>query len=171
MRKNFFQSWETVVVCALICGITLSGCSPAMRKKFVREKEKTEDESFVPVLDPVDYPNTLETVKTRYEYFYALLKVWQKDALTVLEDGPSDKQMTYILMQIRLELEELQKILTGESGQKAQNGLERVDHILAYYDKPEAFRSRDIIRRDIKNLGDAVIKPLEFESVKKDLRE
>ena len=172
MHKKTIRSWISVMMCCVICGITLSACSPEMRKKFIRKKAKTDEEdSFIPVLDPVDYPNTLETVKSRYEYFYALLKVWQKDALTVLDDEPTDKRMTYILVQLRLQLEELQKILTGNSAQTVADGLRHVDHILAYYEQPESFRNRDVIRRDIQRLSDTVIKPLQFETVKDDLRE
>ena len=150
--------------------VVIAGCSPAMRKKFVRQKKEEEDNSLIPVLEPIDYPNQLETVKTRYDYFYALLKVWHKDALTLIDDSHSDKQMTYAVRQMAVQLRELGKILDGRSQQKIINGIKAVEDVLAYYEKPAAFRSRDIIRKSLKRLTDSVIRPLDYEKIKGDLK-
>ena len=150
--------------------VSLVGCSPAMRKKFVREKKNPEQKTVIPVLDPIEYDNQLQSVKARYDYFYALLKVWHKDALTIFSGNHSVKQMTYTLRQIRLQLEELDKIIEGQPKEKIAEGIRRTEEIIAHYQKPEGFRNKDAIRRDIYLLKDDIIKPLDFESVKNYLR-
>jgi hypothetical protein len=171
MRKTGIHFLGSVAVGCIIFSIIVSGCSPEMRKKFIRERKKDTNENMVmPVLDPEEYPNMLETTRTRYDYFYALLKVWQKDALALIDDRASDKQMRYALGQVAVQLQELTKIFDGPSRDVAQNGIQKVDEILVQYDKPEAFRNNDIIRRDIQRLADTVIKPLSPEAVLRDLK-
>lgn len=170
MNKKVFYPVRWVVIGMIVGSVLLQGCSPAMRKKFVRQKNKSdEDIEFVPVLEPVDYPNMLETSKTRYEYFYALLKVWHKDALILIDDEHSDKQIIYTITQIKLQLEELNRILTGKAQQIVVNGIEAVDEILAYYDNPPAFRNQAIIRKQLQRLSDSAIRRLVYEDIKGDL--
>ncbi|MEW5895122.1 MAG: hypothetical protein AB1650_05140 [Candidatus Omnitrophota bacterium] len=149
---------------------SINGCSPAMRKKFIRQKKKDVVSEVIPVLEPMDYENKMEDVKTRHDYFYALLKVWHKDALMLLEDEPSAKQMVYTLRQIRVQLEELDKIIDGKPDTVIGEGLKKVDEIMLSYERPEAFRNRDIIRKDIQDFRDDVIRLLDYESVKNYLR-
>lgn len=169
MTRNILKKMMSFGICVFFVCSCCSGCSPAVRKKFVRQKKKEEDLSFVPVLDPVEYPNQIETVKTRYDYFYALLKVWQKDAATLIDDEYTDKQMVYTIRQMRVQLDELEKILTGTSRQKIRDGQKRVDEILAFFDQPKGFRNRSIIRKRIQKIRKVVINPLAFEYVKNDL--
>ena len=171
MNNNILRRIVSAVLCFVLIGGALAGCSPAMRKKFVRQKKKMEeDDAFIPVLEPIDYPNTLETVKTRYDYFYALLKVWHKDALMLIDDEHTDKQIKYTITQIKIQLEELGKIFEGDAEEAALAGIIKVDEVLAYYDKPESFRNRDIIRKSLQRLTDSVIKPLSFENIRDDLK-
>ncbi|HSV43714.1 MAG TPA: hypothetical protein VLJ10_04085 [Candidatus Bathyarchaeia archaeon] len=171
MINKRYQMVSVVIVVFCLAAVTLLGCSPAMRKKFVREKKKAHvDDAVIPVLEPEDYPNELETSKTRYDYFYALLKVWHKDALTVLEDNPSDKQMVYVFNQMVLQLEELSKLFTGTTAEKVAAGLTEVRGLMTEYEKPVQFRNQDVIRKKIQRLRERVIEPLSEESVKDDLK-
>lgn len=171
MNNKIFQRKICVIVCALMVGSLLAGCSPAMRKKFVRQKNKTDESTeFIPVLEPIDYPNQLETGKTRYDYFYALLKVWHKDALMLINDDHTDKQIRYTITQMKLQLDELNKIFEGQAKQKVSESIKSVDSILAYYDMPVSFRNRDIIRKQLQRLRDSVMEPLAFENIKDDLK-
>jgi len=171
MINKRYQVVSVVLVVFCLAAVTLLGCSPAMRKKFVREKKKADvEDTVIPVLEPEEYPNELETSKTRYEYFYALFKVWHKDALTVLDDNPSDKQMVYIFNQMALQLEELSKLFTGTTAEKVAAGLTEVRGLLAEYEKPIQLRNQDIIRKKIQRLRESVIEPLSEESIKDDLK-
>jgi len=151
--------------------IVITGCSPAMRKKFIRQKENSQEGMVLPVLEPLEYENQLETIKTRYHYFYALLKVWQKDAIALVDDHVSDKQIVYTISQMALQLTELSEMLTGSSRQTALDGIASVEKVLAYYDQPVSFRNKDVIRQSLQRLTDSVVRPLEYEAVKGDLNE
>jgi len=156
----------------LILGLILVvGCSPAMRKKFIRQNDNKEEDVIIPVLEPLEYENELQSVKTRYHYFYALLKVWLKDAVALVDDHVSDKQVVYTISQITLQLSELSNMLTGASRQTALDGISSVEKILAYYDQPASFRNKDIVRRSLQRLTESVVRPLEYDLVKGDLNE
>ena len=62
-----------VLVCAVLVSfvLALEGCS-TLRKKFVRQKKKEDKQEFVPVLDPVDYPDVVKTAGGIYEHHYML---------------------------------------------------------------------------------------------------
>lgn len=170
MNRKSFSQMIRGLICMLMVGSLLVGCSSAMRKKFIRQKKKTDEEiNFVPILEPIDYPNQLETSKIRYDYFYALLKVWHKDALTLIDDEHTDKRIVYTITQMKVQLEELNKIFVdGATKEKTVEAVKAVELVLANYDNPPAFRNRDIIRRQLQRLMNAMIKPLSFENIKED---
>ncbi len=88
----------------------------------------------------------------------------------MLDDEHSTKAMVYTLRQIRIQLEELDKLIDGKPQKVIDDGLNRAEAILATYDKPEAFRDRNILKKDVERLRDDVIEPLSFESIKDYLR-
>ncbi len=171
MNKNSILKGLCCLLCCCVMGMAVSGCSPEMRKKFVRKKKKADDSSFVPVLEPVEYANQLKTLKTRYDYFYALLKVWHKDILVLIDDEYSDKQMVYTITQMKIQLQELDKMVVGKSQEVIQRGIDEVNRILAFYDQPQAFRNRDIIRKSVQRCQKTIIKPLAYEKIQQDLKE
>ena len=165
MRKTQGDFLTVVVSAVFVLGLMASGCSPEMRKKFIRERKSgTGQNTVMPVLEPVEYPDALETAKMRYDYFFALLKVWQKDALMLIDDGASDRQIRYALGQIKLQLQELEKLFDDESRTTAQEGIQKVDDILAQYDQPASLRNAGMVRRDVERLRETVIKPLSSET-------
>src|SRR3989344_4966549 len=78
-----------VVLCVLT--VAVGGCT-SLRKKFARKKkEKTNEQAFVPVLDPVDYPPPSVSPEERYRYNYSLWKVWYRDLVKNIDGKESGK--------------------------------------------------------------------------------
>ena len=80
--------------------LTSSGCTP-LRKKFTRKKkeDKEQNQKFIPVLEPVDYPEKIYSSLDRYKHHYSLWKVWEKDLIQTIEEDGSDKRQKYLLSQ------------------------------------------------------------------------
>lgn len=171
MRKKNIRFGIGVAVCCFLMGAIVFGCSPAMRKKFIRErKEPQNQDAVVPILEPTEYANAIETVRARYDYFYALLRVWHKDAVILAEEGASDRQMRYTLDQMKMQLQELMVMLGGASRQTAERGMGELADLLKEYDRPVSLRNSSMMLGNIQKLTDTVIQPLAFDHVQTDLR-
>ena len=110
------QTIAKVLIILLI--FIASGCEP-LRKKFTRQKKKDESQSaFIPVLDPVDYPDKVETPEESYRHYFSLWQVWDKDFMMRLQENSSDKKINFTFNQVLLQLTEMEKLLTGEKQQK-----------------------------------------------------
>ncbi|HSA31996.1 MAG TPA: hypothetical protein P5160_09410 [Candidatus Omnitrophota bacterium] len=156
-----------VFVIIVLC-LSLEGCS-SLGKKFIRKKKDITEEEVIPVLNPVDYPAPQWTSKDRYQQFYEMFKIWQKDALVALDDRPSDKQIRYKFSQMAVQLEGMKGLLQGKSLEILNEVV--LDHqaITAIYEEPAAFRSTITTKNRVKKLGDRVISELDPELVKEDL--
>src|SRR3989338_8775878 len=97
----------------------LSGCEP-LRKKFTRQKKKDQSQSsqFIPVLDPLDYPDKVQTPEEKYRHSFSLWQVWHKELMMRLEEQASDKKINYTFNQVMVQLTEMEKLLTGEKQEK-----------------------------------------------------
>jgi len=58
----------------------------------------------------------------------------------------------------------LEKLFDDESRTTAQEGIQKVDDILAQYDQPASLRNAGMVRRDVERLRETVIKPLSSET-------
>jgi len=106
---------NTSFICSLcVVFLAISGCTP-LRKKFTRKKkDKQANQKFIPVLDPIDYPEKVYSAAEKYKYHYSLWKVWNKDLLQVLERNGSEKRQKYLLDQAIVQLKEMQNSLSDE---------------------------------------------------------
>ncbi len=153
-RGGLRKAMYCFFVIAFVIGET--GCG-AVKGKFVRKRRPSSmDDEVIPVLMPVDYPEAVETRAGTYQQHFNLFKVWYQDLMVGLEDRASDKQILYGLAQLRLHLEAMTVIVTGEASEKAMAVRQELDAIEALYGQAKAFRHDAAVRRRLERLGDMV---------------
>src|SRR3989338_8949573 len=149
-RHEYYLSVLSVLVILCVLTVSVGGCA-SLRKKFTRKKkEKTSEQAFIPVLDPIDYPAPSVSPEERYRYHYSLWKVWQRDLVKNIDNKGSDKNQKYLLGQIIAQLEEMKKWVT-EAKQKELSGfIGEWNAILAMYEQPAALRSSVSLKRKVE---------------------
>ena len=146
------------VIAVLVTMVSLSttGCEP-FRKKFTREKRKDRASAFVPVLDPIDYPPEHVSSKDKYDYYYSLWAVWERDLLKAIDDRAFDKKLQYNLSQEIVQLEEMKKWVTDDKAQGLNPSLERLYKIQKQIiNTPAQMRNMYSIRRDLEIIASDV---------------
>jgi len=142
---------STSFICCL-CAVfmIISGCAP-LRKKFTRQKKKDRqtDPRFIPVLDPVEYPEKIYSTEEKYKYHYSLWKVWEKDFLQVLERNGSGKRQKFLLSQSIEQLEEMQVLLNDVKQAELKGLIDKLKIVRQDYDKPSSMRNKFSIRSKV----------------------
>lgn len=148
--KRIFSGF-VYICCFCVLLSALSGCT-TLRRKFTRKKKKDGEESqkFIPVLEPVDYPEKTSSSLEKYKQHYSLWKVWERDLLQTIDSDGSDKRQKYLLEQAIEQLEGMRALLTDEK--KAEfaplvDGLREVGEV---YERPASMRNTFSIRKKIE---------------------
>jgi len=145
------QTIAKVLIILLI--FIASGCEP-LRKKFTRQKKKDESQSaFIPVLDPVDYPDKVETPEESYRHYFSLWQVWDKDFMMRLQENSSDKKINFTFNQVLLQLTEMEKLLTGEKQQKIREYIGQLTALGQDLKQPAQIRNSSLIQRKVEHIG------------------
>src|SRR3989338_3029470 len=112
-KRLFYVSIVSVFL--LLAVMTTSGCEP-LRKKFTRQKKKDQGGSskFIPVLDPIDYPDKVVTPQESYRHYFSLWQAWDKELVMRIEEHASNKKIDFTVHQALAQLTEMEKLLTGE---------------------------------------------------------
>lgn len=158
------------ILCILVifvCG--LGGCEP-LRKKFTRKKTETKKQEFIPVLQPVDYPEQYEDPGEKYQHHHSLSRVWYKDLMTAYEDDASDKRLIYILNQMIVQMEEMERLLTRNKQAEMREWVDTARSIAEQLEVPAAVRSHFKIKNDLKALGKAITDKFSYENVEEMIR-
>ena len=149
-RNEYYLSVLSVLVILCVLTVSVGGCT-SLRKKFTRKKkEKTNEQAFIPVLDPVDYPAPSVSPEERYRYHYSLWKVWQRDLVKNIDNKGSDKNQKYLLGQIIAQLAEMKKWVTGARQKELSEAIGEGNAILAMYERPAALRSSFSLKRKVE---------------------
>jgi hypothetical protein len=150
---------QTVFFCRFLVFILISvialgsfGCEP-LRKKFRREKKKEGSQSFIPVLEPIDYAPKMQSPEGQYSYHYSMWQIWQKDLLDSLYENESEKQQLYLLNQIIVQLEGMNRWILEEKQKELSVLVQEVYGLLKEYDKPSPMRSMSAIQRTLERNG------------------
>src|ERR1700720_3909137 len=85
----------------LVLSLTFSSCD-TLRQKFTRKKKKgeVEDQNFVPVLEPQEYPAPELNPVQNYKEHYDLIKAWYTDLWTAIDDKSTGKYIHYTITQV-----------------------------------------------------------------------
>ncbi|MFA5088464.1 MAG: hypothetical protein WC552_05455 [Candidatus Omnitrophota bacterium] len=165
--RNMPQQVCKTIIFLLIIITVFSGCEP-LRKKFTRAKKKTSQEKtgFLPVLEPVDYPEKKETAESRYKYHYQLCRVWLQDFLTSLDEKASQKKVRYALRQIIKQLEEMGNLLTAEKQEAITKYRESFTVVETEVSKPPAMQDVLGMKRKVIRLRRQLTEDFIFLKVK-----
>jgi hypothetical protein len=146
------QQIRVTLIALVALTLLVSGCEP-LRKKFVRQKKKDESASqFIPVLDPVDYPDKVASAPELYQHYFSLWQVWNKELLMRVQEQASDKKITFTFNQVLVQLTAMEKLLTGDK-QKALNGyISQLDGIQKELEQPEQIRNTSLIERKLERI-------------------
>jgi hypothetical protein len=129
---NFNPRKKTVLVIAglLVLSLSLSSCD-TLRKKFTRQKKKgeSEDQTFVPVLVPEEYPVPELNPVQNYREHYDLIKAWYKDLWTAIDDKSSDKYVHYTISQITNHIDQMKNLVDAPT----QANLVKLAGLLKFY--------------------------------------
>lgn len=172
MHNKKYYLRRLVLNTSFICGLcvvfsVLSGCAP-LRKKFTRKKKEDRqvDQKFIPVLDPIDYPEKIYSAEENYKHHYSLWKVWNKDFLQVLERDGSEKRQKYLLDQAIERLEEMQNLLSDEKKAGLAELVDELKNVRQDYNKSSSMRSkfsmRSKVERNAKKIRNQFSPKLQF---------
>lgn len=129
---NFSQHKKVVLVIAglLVLSLGLSSCD-TLRKKFTRQKKhgETEDQNFVPVLEPEEYPAPGLNPELNYKENYEMIKAWYKDLWTAIDDKSSGRYVHYTITQVTNHITQMEKLVDAPT----QANLVKLAGFLDYY--------------------------------------
>ena len=139
------------ICCFCVLVLTLSSCTP-LRRKFTRKKKKDRSESqkFIPVLEPIDYPEKVYSSLERYKQHYSLWKVWDRDLLQTIESDGSDKRQKYLLGQAIEQLEGMKELLADEKKTGFVLLIDGLREVRGVYKKSASMRNKFSIRKKIE---------------------
>ena len=148
---RYFFSVSTFLCCLCVVIFAVSGCTP-LRRKFTRKKKKDKEQSqkFIPVLEPVDYPEKVYSSMERYKHHYSLWKIWDRDLLQAIERDGSDKRQKYLLGQAIEQLEEMKKRLVDEKQVELGQLIDDLRRVQQVYEKPASMRNKFSTRKKIE---------------------
>jgi len=151
-KMNKLKAIMTFFFLSIFILTTLS-CQP-LRRKFTRKKKKDRHgPQFIPVLDPIDYADKVQSSEERYRYHYSLWKVWEKDLLSFIEAKGSDKKQKYLLEQLINQLEEMNKWLVEEKQKELRDIIKEYINLRKVYTRPNSMRNIYSLKRKLRLSG------------------
>jgi len=129
---NFNSQKNMMIVIAglLVMSLTLSSCD-TIKQKFIRKKKKgqIEDQTFIPVLEPEEYPAPELNIEQNYKEHYDLIKAWYKDLWSDIEEKSTAKYIHYTIGQVTLHIAKMEELVDAPT--KAD--LVKLSGFLDYY--------------------------------------
>ncbi len=129
---NFNHHKKAVLAIAglLVLSLSLSSCD-TLRQKFTRKKKKgeAEDQSFVPVLMPEEYPAPKLNAEHNYKEHYDLIKAWYTDLWAAIDDKNTARNIHYTISQVTNHIAQMKKLVDAPT----QANLVKLESFLDYY--------------------------------------
>ncbi len=144
---DFNSRKKAVLVIAgiLVLSLGLSSCD-TLRQKFTRKKKKgeVEEQAFVPVLVPEEYPAPQLNPEQNYKENYDLIKAWYKDLWTAIDDKSSAKYVHYTISQVTNHITKMEKLVDAPT----QANLVKLAGFLDYYSASldDSWQARNVPR-------------------------
>jgi hypothetical protein len=129
--NDFNRHKKAVFVIAglLVLSLSLSSCD-SLRQKFTRKKKPgDEDQAFVPVLVPEEYPAPEFDPEQNYKENYDLIKAWYTDLWTALDEKSTARYIHYTITQITNHINRMEKLVDAPT----QANLVKLKQLLDYY--------------------------------------
>src|SRR3989338_2994584 len=158
--------WVSVFFLWLIAG----GCEP-LRKKFTRQKKKDQENSaFIPILDPIDYPEKVYSPAQDYIQHYSMWQGWQREFFNSLDDASRAKyrvkQELYQLDQLIGALQTMQKLLVPEKKSKLSALIAQFQSLKKDIEEPGPYRNTGNIKLKAQLLEKQIRQEYRFNQVK-----
>ncbi len=113
----------------LVLSLSLSSCD-TLRQKFTRKKKQgEEDQTFIPVLEPEEYPAPELSPEHNYKENYDLIKAWYSDLWTAINDRDTAKYTHYIITEVTNHITQMEKLVDAPT----QANLVKLAGFLDYY--------------------------------------
>jgi hypothetical protein len=139
-----------IIAGLLVMSLTLSSCD-SLRQKFTRKKKQGDvDQTFVPVLEPEEYPAPEFDPQQNYKEHYDLIKAWYTDLWTAIEDRSTARYVHYTIGQVTNHIAQMEKLVDAPT----QANLVKLATFLDYYtkslDDPWNVRNISRIQSDLR---------------------
>lgn len=170
-NKRLFV-WVSVVLLVSVSFLA-GGCEP-LRKKFTRQKKKDQEgPAFIPILDPIDYPEKVYSPAQDYRQHYSMWQVWQREFLNSLDEASgtksSVKQELYQLDQLIVALQTMQKLLVQEKEPKLSALIAQFQSLKRDVKEPGPYRNTGNIKLKAQLLEKQVREGYRFNQVQDSL--
>ena len=137
----------------VILTLVVSGCAP-LKKKFTREKKKTNVSDVEPVLVPVDYSQNPLFSQERYQHHYALWKAWHKEFDQGVDFKNPPKRLKFLVARIIVEVEGMEEYTNSEANKASLAEFKKkYQEVEKEFNKPDAMLDVLSIRRKLERLG------------------
>ncbi|MBF0571309.1 MAG: hypothetical protein HQL12_05500 [Candidatus Omnitrophica bacterium] len=150
---NFNPHKKAVLVLAgiLVLSLSLSSCD-SLRKKFTRQKKKgeAEDQAFVPVLEPEEYPAPIDNPQQNYKENYDLIKAWYKDLWTAIDDKSTARYLHYTIGQVTNHITRMEQLVDVPTRADLAKLAGFLDYYKASLDTPWNVRNVSRIQSDLR---------------------
>ena len=132
-----------VIAGLLVLSLSLSSCD-TLKQKFIRKKKGSEDQTFVPVLEPEEYPSPELDPRRNYNGHYDLIKAWYKDLWTAIDDRNTARYTHYIISQVTNHITQMKPLVDAPT----QANLDKLASYLDYYQSSLIYdwRARNVSR-------------------------
>ena len=144
---NYNRHKKSIFVIAglLVLSLSLSSCD-SLRQKFTRKKKKgeIEDQNFIPVLEPEEYPAPGLNPVQNYKENYDMIKAWYTDLWTAIDDKSTARYIHYIISQVTNHITQMEKLVDAPT----QADLVKLSGYLDYYSASlgESWQVRNVSR-------------------------
>ncbi len=150
---NFNRHKKAVLVITgiLVASLSLSSCD-TLRKKFTRQKKKgeAEDQTFVPVLMPEEYPAPTLNPEHNYKEHYDLIKAWYTDLWTAIDDKSTARYVHYTISQVTNHIVQMEKLVDAPTQANLVKLVGFLDYYSASLDDSWQVRNVSRIRSDLR---------------------
>ena len=143
--------FTTFLISILMVSFLLSGCE-TLKKKFSRSSKTQEKIEHEPVLDPIDYPDSVYNPLADYTYRFNMLHVWKKEFMGALQDDIQMKRLRYILDNMIIQLEEMDKFIPDSKSADLVKTTEEFKKIRTTLDGPEQFLNKSLVERKVNSM-------------------
>jgi hypothetical protein len=135
----------------LVSSLVLSSCD-TLRQKFTRKKKQgeVEDQAFVPVLVPEEYPSPENDPVRNYKENYSLIKAWYTDLWTAIDDKNTSKYTRYIISQVTNHIAEMEQLVDAETQENLVKLAGYLDYYKASLDESWQVRNTSRIQSDLR---------------------
>lgn len=157
-----------ISICLIISfTFSMSGCE-TLRKKFIREKKKKDENTVVPLLEPIDYPDKVITPTETYQKHYGLWQVWSKDLIVAVEENSNDKRILFLMQQTLSELKGMALCISSDKVAPLSSVISDLEKVNQELSEPSTIRNMNLIQNKIERAFKSVRenwKPKQVQSI------